>query len=121
MSYEPTNWKTGDVVTAPKLNKLEAGVANAGEILVVKAIASLDGSTTTLDKTWQQIHDAYVCMMGDFVENDPYEGAVNWFSSRSYEVNHNPDTGKYVVIMGLQNGESLTFTADNPDDYPVSY
>jgi len=23
MSYEPTNWKNGDVITAQKLNKLE--------------------------------------------------------------------------------------------------
>ncbi len=30
MSYEPTNWKTGDVVTSAKLNKLEQGVADAG-------------------------------------------------------------------------------------------
>lgn len=30
MSYEPTNWKSGDVVTSAKLNKLENGVANAG-------------------------------------------------------------------------------------------
>lgn len=30
MGYEPTNWKTGDVITAEKLNKLEDGVGNAG-------------------------------------------------------------------------------------------
>lgn len=30
MSYEPTVWETGDVVTAQKLNKLENGVANSG-------------------------------------------------------------------------------------------
>ena len=30
MSYTPTNWQNGDVITAEKLNKLENGVANAG-------------------------------------------------------------------------------------------
>lgn len=30
MAYTPTNWATGDTVTATKLNKLEQGVANAG-------------------------------------------------------------------------------------------
>ena len=30
MSYTPTEWKTGDVVTSAKLNKLEQGVAAAG-------------------------------------------------------------------------------------------
>lgn len=27
MSYEPTNWKSGDTITAERLNKLEGGVA----------------------------------------------------------------------------------------------
>lgn len=31
MSYTPTNWVTGDTVTATKMNKLEQGVANAGD------------------------------------------------------------------------------------------
>ena len=30
MSYTPTNWKTGDVVTPAKLNNMEQGIANAG-------------------------------------------------------------------------------------------
>ena len=30
MSYEPTIWKTGDIVSSEKLNKLEEGVANSG-------------------------------------------------------------------------------------------
>ena len=30
MAYTPTQWVTGDTVTATKLNKLEQGVANAG-------------------------------------------------------------------------------------------
>lgn len=97
------------------------GGSSGSEILVVKAISSQDGSTTTLDKTWQQIHDASICMMGDFVENDPYEGAKNWFPVACYWINHNPNTGKYVVIMETRGGTDLTFTADTPDDYPVFY
>ena len=30
MAYTPTNWSTGDTITATKLNKLENGVANSG-------------------------------------------------------------------------------------------
>lgn len=57
MAYEPTNWKSGDVVTSAKLNKLEQGVAGAGGILVVHA--TKEGDISTLDKTWQEIHDAF--------------------------------------------------------------
>lgn len=30
MSYTPTNWNTGDTITASALNKIENGIANAG-------------------------------------------------------------------------------------------
>lgn len=30
MSYTPTNWTTGDTITASALNKIEQGIANAG-------------------------------------------------------------------------------------------
>ena len=31
-TYVPTNWKTGDVITATKLNNMETGIANASEL-----------------------------------------------------------------------------------------
>ncbi len=30
MSYEPTTWAIGDIITATKLNKMEQGIANGG-------------------------------------------------------------------------------------------
>ena len=55
MAYTPTNWQNGDVVTAEKMNKLENGVTNADKgALVVNVVDSV------LDKTWQEIHDAFV-------------------------------------------------------------
>lgn len=52
MAYTPTNWVTGDTVTATKMNKLEQGVANAGGGDIFFDIATEDG---TLDKTWTEI------------------------------------------------------------------
>ena len=54
MSYIPTNWKTGDVVSSERLNKLEEGVKDAYSGMVINDNAG------TLDKTWQEIHDALV-------------------------------------------------------------
>lgn len=51
MAYEPTVWKSGDVVTSAKLNNMEQGIANAGAMIV-------HDNNGTLDKTWQEIHDA---------------------------------------------------------------
>lgn len=45
MSYEPTNWKTGDVITAEKMNKLESGVANINGIFPLD-IQEINGNLT---------------------------------------------------------------------------
>ena len=58
MSYTPTNWKTGDVVTSAKLNKLEQGVADAGLGALV-ATFTLSESGTACDKTYAEIDAAY--------------------------------------------------------------
>lgn len=57
MAYTPTQWATGDTVTATKLNKLEQGVANAGSALI--CTCSFDGDDYVLDKTVAEIYDAY--------------------------------------------------------------
>ena len=48
MSYTPTNWTTGDTITAAKLNKMEQGIANAGggEFAVVELSATGFNSAT---------------------------------------------------------------------------
>ena len=50
MSYEPTNWKTGDIITAEKLNKIETELASKFLIVIEE-----DGH---LSRTWQEIYDA---------------------------------------------------------------
>jgi hypothetical protein len=52
MSYTPTEWKTGDIVSSQRLNKLEEGVKDAYEVMVINNTGGV------LDKTWQEIHDA---------------------------------------------------------------
>ena len=62
MAYEPTAWECGDVVTAELLNKLEQAVAELSEGGSAEPLTvnrTYDGDTTTLDKTWQEIHDAF--------------------------------------------------------------
>jgi hypothetical protein len=55
MTYEPTNWKTGDIVTAEKLNKIENYLANlqpGGGLLVTVTITEDDTNYYyTTDKT----------------------------------------------------------------------
>lgn len=56
MSYEPTNWKTGDVVTSQKLNKLEQGVAgaNSGGSFAPDITDPQDGDTLVYNAAQQK-------------------------------------------------------------------
>lgn len=59
MSYTPTQWQTGDTITAEKLNNMEGGIENANEPFIVTCTpTALDYSGTT-DKTVAEIYAAY--------------------------------------------------------------
>lgn len=57
MAYTPTNWKTGETITADRLNHAEQGIADAFSPYVV-TFKTTDGQTATCDRTYQQIADA---------------------------------------------------------------
>lgn len=57
MSYTPTNWSSGDVITAANLNKAEAGIESAQ--LFIVTLTSEDGDTFTADKTFAATQSAY--------------------------------------------------------------
>lgn len=52
MAYTPTEWATGDTVSADKLNNIENGI-KALNTLVVKIIDNV------MNRTFKQISDAY--------------------------------------------------------------
>ena len=100
MSYEPTTWKSGDTVTSAKLNKMEQGIANAGGggALVVTATEG------TLNKTWQEIHDAAPLVS----YYNPSDGQYRWLTAIGAE------GSEYWVTF-----DSAGATASSADGYPV--
>ena len=61
MSYTPTTWQSGDIVTAEKLNKLEQGLADigGGDPFVITVTPTAQDLSGTMDKTPAQILEAY--------------------------------------------------------------
>ena len=59
MSYIPTTWATGDVITAEKLNNMESGIENANNPFVVTLTPTLQDYAGTMDKTVGEINVAY--------------------------------------------------------------
>lgn len=102
MSYEPTNWKDGDLVTSAKLNKIEQGIAAGGGVLIVH---DEDG---TLDKTWQEIYDADFAVISHIEDGQKIIYPINHIGVNK--------TNMFVVdtIQGV-----LSFSASTPDDYPT--
>lgn len=60
MSYTPTNWQTGDTITADKLNNMENGIKNANEPFIITLTPTEQDLSGTTDKTAQEIYNAYM-------------------------------------------------------------
>lgn len=112
MSYTPTEWVTGDIITAEKLNKIENGIASVGGMLIVTVSEKPDSETIMiLDKTWQQIHDAVLSTgaMAIYREIQDNRTYILSFISVYY------DSENYGVAVS-----GYVFTASSPNDYPES-
>lgn len=99
MPYEPTTWKSGDVVTSAKLNKIEGGIASCGVLVVTDN----DG---TLDKTWQEIHDAGFAVILSFQQ----ENLAQYVAVQLIGIINN------TYAIRATNGN--TYLADSASDYP---
>lgn len=139
MSYNPTNWQTGDTVTAEKLNKLEGGVENAqlpavtsddnGDVLTVvegawaKAAPSGDNvvilnETAVATKSFNDFvayavagKTVFIVFTGEDAPNLPWF-TFCWITAGGYDNN----TNKYVVnatsVDAGTTSFNMTFVAD---------
>lgn len=108
MSYTPTEWKAGDTVTSAKLNKIEQGIAAGGGILI--AHPTIKNNVPTLDKTWQEIHDADVC----YIIQRNEEGSNCQLVTETYI-----DDGLYSVDVFDFTDDLKTYAIDSPSNYPI--
>lgn len=122
MAYEPTIWECGDVVTAERLNKLEEAVAALSDCcesggdnspLIVNVADSVE---MTLDKTWNEIHDAFPNVV---LRMSRTSGTADYavLSVMQYLSPLDPNTTIYQV--GMFNGSSaIIYETDSADGYP---
>ena len=109
MSYVPTNWKSGDVVTSAKLNKMEQGIADSsgdssgGSVEIIEASYTDNGMI--LGKTAKEIAD--LMKSGKLVFARLYEEDVNFYSCMDLHIN---SMTKYKDTL------SWNFTASSPDE-----
>lgn len=109
MSYEPTTWKDGDLVTSAKLNKLEQGVAAGGGMMVVY----MNPETGTLDKTWQEICDGgFGVVMMEIPYGLCYEPIIKI-------TNENGSFIITTIALGSEGFETFLYKTQSSNGYPV--
>jgi hypothetical protein len=112
MSYTPTNWVTGDVITADKLNNMESGIAGAGRTFLVTVTVD-ENNKFTLNKTCGEIKAALmagslVCLELVLTQGE----VVVYVQTLSQRFAFNEGGGCSIDF----NGVALTALTDN--DYP---
>ena len=117
MSYTPTNWQNGDVITAEKLNKLENGVANANAGALIVHITGEDDNLA-LDKTAGEIINAMpLAFYEEVTEEEGYTGyrypPFGDGNNAEYQILV-VDEQQYYCFSTYDN----VFAATSLDDYP---
>ena len=128
MSYEPTIWKDGDLVTSAKLNKLEQGVADGGGTLIVNlSIGEMGGNLRAAtqgeaaseppmicDKTAGEIYEAFRNGNVRFIFKpvDYYEEIIN--------LGNCAKTSESYYQFMLDSRDVSNLYAATTDDYPTT-
>ena len=109
MAYDKTNWQTGDVVTAEKLNKLEDGVANASSLPSVTATDNGD-VLTVVEGAWAKATPSAVGGI-EFInvtENVTEDDSVYTLDKTYNEISAMVEDGKVPVTILVSEEPSST-------------
>ncbi|MBO5662610.1 MAG: hypothetical protein J6S12_01975 [Alphaproteobacteria bacterium] len=115
MPYVKTEWETGDIITAAKLNNMEAGIEAAG--VGVKSIEMAEADdTATLLSSWQEIKAAFdakkpIFVFYPYAENMPFMVVAVYYDAGNEQY--------CINALDLQNGQGLLFSCTNEEDFPA--
>jgi len=116
MSYKPTEWHNGDIVSEERMNKLEQGVENA--YLYFLDVEDDNGSLSTT-VTWQEVADIvdagrYVILRCIYSTESPYSvwfSPLIWITDDNEEYNHAPTVVFADTMMAADTKDSALHTA----------
>ena len=134
MSYEPTNWKDGDLVTSAKLNKMEQGIAASGGG-ALESLSDVDLSNPTNGQTlvyngtsgkWENSSGGG-SVLTVHITNDITNGTANLDKTYA-EIYEAAKTGTVIGIEDYSDEENdeiyfyrLMEMGNNSDGYYVSF
>lgn len=108
MAYVPTEWATGDVITAEKLNKAEGGIAAASAFVCTIEFES--ATEATIDQDYDDIVAAIRAGRPViFLNDDAESGVLTYFTFLQAldEYQTNPNS---VVLSGIYENNITKFS-----------
>lgn len=118
MSYTPTVWKSGDVVTSTKLNKIEQGIANAGGGGGAFFVPiTYQSGATTAGKTAGEIVTA-IANGSNILFTEEEESGTNYYPL-TYSFVGDGDYA-FAFIADTETHLTVFLSAPSADDYPTN-
>lgn len=117
MTYNPTQWKSGDVVTSAKLNKIEEGITSGANAYVIQL--DYQNGYYVMDKTWSEILTA--SKSGIVIAIDSYaetETSIYYVSHVVQNVGASNPYTVSVVDLGADALEQHYYTTDTENGFP---
>lgn len=123
MAYIPTEWATGDVITAEKLNKAEGGIEAAYPFVITVDMAEGSQTDKVMDKTYAEIEaaiiaDAPIIIPQKYMgEDDALLGAYLYDMLSAGQ----GQSGYEVTVLTVQDEQVAVnvFKASTKADYPL--
>lgn len=107
MAYTPTQWNTGDIVTADKLNKLEVGVARGNGI--ISGTTNSETDETTINETFDELTDMIANGTLPFLVLEVNNGVM------LAPLQHLIYANSYYIASFKAPNEAVTFACSRPD------
>lgn len=111
MPYTPTEWKTGDIVSSERMNKIENELANSsggGGVFIVTS-----DSEYRLDKTYQEIYNALIGGKNVLIADNTFYQSPGYSYYTVGDFGFNGDNFYYVQTQNKR------YTCQTPSDYPI--
>lgn len=120
MSYTPTNWQTGDTVTAEKLNNMESGIELGANLFVITLTPTAQDLSGTMDKTPEEINSAILDglrIMFSIPSFGGYVEATQFLYVPADDINvayanlvFDPGIGTCIIQINTSSDNSIYFT-----------
>lgn len=113
MGYIPTEWQTGDIITAAKLNKAEEGIAAAGAY-IIPVVDDEETSSTILQASFDDISAAVSAGRTVMTKDDRSDNETT--ISLLWSLSYIPDTDFPYHVYFYHPDDVDSFKAANSND-----